>query len=156
MKFRSLDIEELELFKNEFIQFLAVNGIDAESWVDIKVNKPDTAEGIIDAFSDMVYTTVLRKIMYIDYQTKDSINAFQFTATKAIWIGVKSTGASDDSLEIAEQIASGGEIFMLDKEYDSSREEEMFELIKKGGAPAKGELFKKLSLAYAESITTDR
>lgn len=156
MKFRPLDIEELELFREEFIQFLAVNGIDAESWVDMKANKPDVANGIIDAFSDMIYSTVLRKIMYLDHKTEQGINAFQFTTSKAIWIGVKVNNKQDEFNGVEELLEGGAEIFMLDKEYESTREEEMFDLIKKGASPSKGELFKTLSLAYADSITTDR
>lgn len=156
MKFRPLDIEELELFREEFIQFLAVNGIDAESWVDIKANKSDVARGIIDSFSDMVYSTVLRKIMYLDHNTNDGINAFQFTSSKAIWIGIKFKNAQGEDNSIEEMMQAGAEIFMLEKNYESTREEEMFDLIKKGASPSKGELFKKLSMAYAESITTDR
>ena len=47
-KFRPLTFDELQLFEKEFREYLAINGIDADLWKDIKENDPDKAQSIMD------------------------------------------------------------------------------------------------------------
>ena len=65
-KFRALTFEELESMEKEFIDFLVLNGITGDDWEKLKIEKPENAEGICDAFSDVVFTKILKNCRYIE------------------------------------------------------------------------------------------
>ena len=65
-KFRTLTHAELESMQKEFIDFLVLNGITSEDWEKLKQNNPDNAEGICEAFSDVVFTKILKNCRYIE------------------------------------------------------------------------------------------
>ena len=48
-------IRDRENLKEDFVDFLVVNGIDAEEWTKLKSNNPDKAQHIIAQFSDVVF-----------------------------------------------------------------------------------------------------
>ena len=54
MKYRYLTPEELQLFEDELIQFLIVNGIDGPEWEKINKTNPDKARELVGLFSDVV------------------------------------------------------------------------------------------------------
>jgi len=65
-KFRTLTIEELESMEKEFVDFLVLNGITGEDWVKLKAEQPENAKGICEAFSDVVFTKILKQCRYIE------------------------------------------------------------------------------------------
>lgn len=65
-KFRTLTVKELESMEKEFVDFLVLNGITGDDWVKIKKEKPENANGICDAFSDVVFTKILKQCRYIE------------------------------------------------------------------------------------------
>jgi len=74
-KYRDLTLEELQELEKEFVDFLVLNGIDSEDWVNIKKEKSEKAEGIISAFSDVVFQKILMQCRYIEKYTSRSITA---------------------------------------------------------------------------------
>ncbi len=150
MKYRLLTEEERQPLKDDFIKFLAINGIDAESWVDLKTNKPETATGILESFSDMVFDTILRKQMFIEVWHDKSVHTFQFLKEKVVWVGLEfqEPVSQDNFTEIAQK--GEGKIIHSSKEYAKNREEDMFDMLQKGALMSDGALFKKISLLMAE------
>lgn len=65
-KYRNLTHEELESMEKEFIDFLVLNGITGDDWEKLKKENPENAEGICDAFSDVVFTKILKQCKYIE------------------------------------------------------------------------------------------
>ena len=63
-KYRNLTHEELESMEKEFIDFLVLNGITGEDWEKLKTGNPENAEGICEAFSDVVFTKILKQCRY--------------------------------------------------------------------------------------------
>ena len=76
VKYRRLSIEELEELEKEFIQFLAVNGIDAAKWQDLKQNQIEEANEFIDSFSDLVFGKSLEGVQYIEHRTASDYKIF--------------------------------------------------------------------------------
>ncbi len=68
-KYRTLTKEELQGLKDEFVTFLSANGIDADYWEQIKTESKEAMEGVIDAFSDMIFDKVLGSCRYIDFDS---------------------------------------------------------------------------------------
>ena len=86
-KYRELSKEELELFRQDFIDFLVVNGIDADEWQESQENNPGKAAETIRIFTDFIFDTVLRKIKYIDGVGEGVIRSFQCLDDKIVLVG---------------------------------------------------------------------
>lgn len=160
-KYRLLTTEELKTFEKEFIDYLAVNTITGEDWVKMKAESPEKAEGIVDVFSDVVMEGVLRNIEFLELRTKDQLMAFQCLPDKILLAGMKSDDPAADFTSpefIKNGLAAppkGLRIFSSDKEYDKTREQELFEMTEAGCLVSDGKIFKALSMAIAGSKTGD-
>lgn len=147
-KFRELSLEELQLFEKEFINYLAVNGIDADLWQKIKQNEPEKANKLMSIFGDFVYTTVLHKIEYLEIATKNSIKYFKFLSDRAILIGLDSENIDfsnkESVLNAIGNAKSKIQIYTTSKTYTKSREEEIFDMMKMGCNISDGKVFELL------------
>lgn len=146
VKYRKLSIEELEELKTEFIQFLAVNGIDAEKWQDIKKNNITEAEQFIDSFSDVVLEKSLQSIKYIEHRTSTDYKVFFYDEQKATMIGVKSSSVNlleNSWIERSEELLIKDKISFIKgvKHYTDTRLKELFEMLKKGCVPTDQKLY---------------
>lgn len=147
--YRALSLKELELFEQEFKEFLAVNGIDADLWKKIKESDEDKVNKIIDTFSDVIYNSVLHKMEYIQYATLHDIKYFYYGKEKAELIGLQSNEITfDDPKKVAKAIEEGKvsiKSYKTAKEYAQKREIELFEMLKNGCQPSDGKMFKLLA-----------
>ena len=149
VKYRKLSQNELKEFEKEFINFLVVNSITADEWVEIKANQKDKAEGIIDKFSDVIFESILRKANYLEFVSPKSIKCFQCLADEIVLVGVDAP--KESNLDFTKQINSNFdnlEVYTSTKKYKKQRELEIFDLIKAGAQISDGELFKKLCLLF--------
>ena len=62
MNFRKLTEDELEELKDEFIQYLVANGVDADLWKQYKKDEPEKADLFVQQFSNVVLQKSLEKI----------------------------------------------------------------------------------------------
>ncbi len=150
-KFRPLTFDELQLFEKEFREYLAINGIDADLWKDIKENDPDKAQSIMDLFGDVVFNTVLTKITYLERIDDKGLKLFKYNPKEALLIGIDGLTDKEQSIEHILSKAKKGDLslFTLKKEHQKSREEEVFQMIKLGCQVSDGELFEAFSRAIS-------
>jgi len=146
-KYRLLTPEELTQFEEEFIQYLVVNGITADDWEKMKINQKESAEKILDLFSDVVFEQILRKALFLEIRQANYVQAIQCLGEKMIMIVLSVT---DSSIDLSKDIPTSFEGLNLhtgEKKYATSREEELFELIEKGYEITNGDLFKSLMIS---------
>ncbi|MCB0479172.1 MAG: hypothetical protein KDC84_13470 [Crocinitomicaceae bacterium] len=148
-KFRRLSLKELNELEKEFIEFLVINGIDADTWVNLKNESPEKSEAIIDQFSEVVFSSIFRKNEFIDFISEKSIQCFHFQNDQAVLVGVKTENSEVNFLESSMEDLKNQEfeVYTMNKNFQKSREEEMFDLINSGARLSDGQLFKKLCLA---------
>lgn len=79
MKYRRLTEEELSHLEKEFVDFLVSNTITAGDWVNIKENKPDETERLIEMFSDIVLEKVYSKMVLLEKREPKNLLFFKFT-----------------------------------------------------------------------------
>jgi len=154
-KYRRLTQEELKHFESEFIDFLVVNGIVADSWEQMKMDDLKDANHVIDLFSDVIFEKVLRKANYLEQRVKNQLFCFYFGEEKAELMLVSfdkdiSTLENDFEEMIAKMNESSGmtKINYQTKIYNHSREKEMFDLIQTGCEICEGDIFNKLKAYY--------
>lgn len=148
MKYRRLSIDELNELEKEFVDFLIVNGITADVWVELKKKETEKANSIIDSFSDVVFEGVMRKVKFLNFITPNSIKCFQCLEKEIILVGVD----SDDSTSVDftnadwQNNLKNIKVYNSSKSYQNIREVELFNMVQKGASIGDGVLFKKLCL----------
>lgn len=156
VQFRRLTGEELKELEKEFVEFLVINGITADDWEKMKKEDKAKAERLVDLFSDVVFEGIFRKTRYLDFFSKNEILSFQCLDERIVLVGIECKNPDIDLTEkgtitsFAAGLPENIKIFQTNKPYAKKREVEMFEMTQKGASISNGELFKKLSLLYAE------
>jgi hypothetical protein len=133
MKYTRIPTDELEKLEDEFVNFLVMNGIIADDWVAIKENEPLNANEIVNQFSEVVWESILRSTKYLNKVEEESAYYFKCDTDKIYLIKVDKTEAA------AEQ-------FSTSKEYNKTRELELFEMLQSGCTISEGEEYEKLTL----------
>ncbi len=147
-KYRRLSTEELEELKDEFIKFLAANTITGPDWTRMKKEQTEKAEGLIDTFSDVVMQKVLEKIKYVEHRQPNAWWVFHCKETTIVMLHITSSEDSGidftnaDSLEQIEDVSVS--VNRAEKEYNSTREQEVFDMLQKGCVITDDRLFKVL------------
>ena len=147
MKYRSLTKEQFEALHEEFALFLASQKIDAKEWKALKEEKPTVADEEMAIFSDLVWEDVLSKTTHVEHFSKQSVNFFKCEETQIHRIFVK----VNKDINLLEQEGfewllqhptdENVEFFTGTKAYTGERNLEIFDLIEKGAAISKGELY---------------
>lgn len=152
MKYQRLTSAELENLKEDFIRFMASQGIDAEAWQKLKADKIDEAEEIIEIYSDLVYDQALSKCNFLEHVSAKEFKAIQYKDEEAIVLGLKVKDNSninlntDNFIKDVEQGLANNEIevFTATKKHEKLREQEMFDWLKNGAYMANEAWFNQL------------
>ena len=138
MKYRRLTEEELQALEQEFVNFLAAAQITGPDWEKMKINEPQVAEELIDAFSDLVYEKVLKNIQLLEYRDAKTLNIFKFEEDKILLLGLRVKEKSEmdltkpESFKLNNLTISSLTVIKTERKYSKSKEMEVFELIQNG------------------------
>ena len=145
MRFRRLDAEELQALEQEFIEFLAVSGIEAHDWEEFKTTNPDFCEEKICEFSDVVIGTVLSKADYAEHRSKNDWIHFKFEheEIKVIIIHSETLDLTKETLN--EVNMSEVHISKTSKPYTPNKEDELFKMMQQGCVITDGRIFDALN-----------
>lgn len=148
MKYRQLTKEQFESLHKEFARFLASQNIDATEWKQIKEEKPNVAEDEMNVFSDVVWDDVLDKTKYLEHFSKTTANLFKCENEEihriAIQVNWDINLLEQEGFEwlLKNPMDNSVEVFRGTKPYNQSdRNAELFDLIEKGSAISKGEIY---------------
>ena len=136
MKYRRLTQEELREVEQEFIQYLAGEGIPSEEWAQMLVLQ----EGIddhLDAFSELFFDRATGAIEFLERENEGETWLFRFGETNADLIRLM----PNDSGQF--RISGTGQ-----QSYEpEARGREIFLLLEQGACPCDGERFLKAQSA---------
>lgn len=137
MKYRRLELEQLQELEKEFIEFLVINGITADDWSLLKKESAEKADAIIDQFSDVVWEGVLRKCEYLVKYTRSSLYCFKCDESEIHLRKLNDHRAIADltNPEYLAQAIDGSmhiTVQSMSKPYNATREEDIFSLIMGG------------------------
>jgi hypothetical protein len=142
--YRMLTAEEWDLMRDDFVQFLISNGIDATEWLKIKELNKEEAEVWMIKFSDVVLQKSLEKIKFIEFRSPHrlmlfncEINAIHLAAITSEHTDLTNFGEADFSLANKSDIA----MFVQSKQYYSNRETEIFKMMQNGALVTDDKLF---------------
>ena len=139
MKYKRLTSEELQTLEQEFIHFLAAAQITGTDWENMKKNKQETAEELLDAFSDVVYEKVLGNINFLEYRDEKTLNIFKFEKDKISLVGLRVKENSlidltrpDMFSELNDENFAAVKVIKTERGYNNTKEVEVFDLIQNG------------------------
>lgn len=155
-KFRRLRRDELEEVTGQFIKFLSVNGIDADSWVKIKEYEPARADALILQFSQIVFAGVIERVEYLVHRRPHDLRTYRTGPDKIEMRGILLDGKT--SLDFTQNDHSPREMFELMKAegvrpklYSAERaylpigrDQDIFLRMEEGALIDSGELFQVL------------
>jgi len=151
MKYAKLTKEQFEELNEEFAVFLAAQSIDEKEWTEIKKDKPELAEKQLEVFSDFVWEKVLNKTGYLEHFSKDAVNLFKCNEkdmerilVKVNKEGINLLNTADFDWFIDNSKDPRIEYLKGKKEYASDKNQEIFDLVQKGGVVSDGKLFEAI------------
>lgn len=152
MKYTRLTKEQFDELHPEFINFLATQSIDKAEWDKIKQERPEVAEQELDVFSDLIWEGVLSRTQYLEHFSKSHIFLFQSFDTYVHSIVLKSLVPEIDFLTkeglqwLSDNMFTDTiEIKIGKKEFTTSRNDSLFELIKQGAFVSDGQLYQQIN-----------
>ncbi|MTB51290.1 DUF6495 family protein [Lewinella sp. W8] len=153
-KFRRLRREELEEVRDQFVKFLGVNGVDADSWQKMKADDPQRADGLILQFSQIVFEGVIKRIEYLIQRRPRDLRTYRLLDDKIEMRGILLEGETSLDLsdtDISPQdmlitLRSDGakvKLFRGERAYNATigRDQDIFLLMEAGALIDDGELF---------------
>jgi len=138
-KYRSLTNDELESMEKEFVDFLVLNGITGEDWEKLKKDNPEDAEGICEAFSDVVFTKILKQCRYIENHSPQHLVAIFCDESEMHLQGLEAPSDSpidftnpDDFERLKINPPAGIQRLKSQKKYSQEREMELWNMLNNG------------------------
>jgi hypothetical protein len=157
-KYRLLTLEELQALEKEFIDYLVVNGITADMWVEIKEKDIEQANAVVATFSDVVFESILRKTKYLEIRTPHFIYAYQCNTDSLVLVAIETPESSEVDFTNPSYVAQAMQnppkslsIYSKSKPYSKVRELELFDMLQAGCQMTDDKLFKALCLVLAEN-----
>ena len=161
MKYRKLNLNELEGLREDFVHFLSANTVTADDWEMIKQADPNLAGEMIEVFSDIVWEKILTKIKYVRMISQKMIRVMHFGEKKAEMVQLTIDHADfsfsdpDQIRSIAEGTADlksfDPEMIRGTKTYSESRDLEVFLALEQGGQPTDEVFWRSLKSMAPES-----
>lgn len=155
-KFRRLRRDELEEVTSQFVKFLSVNGIDADSWTKLKQDQPERADALILQFSQIVFSGVIERVEYLVHRRPHDLRTYRTGPDKIEMRGLLITGSSTIDLtdastspqQLFQQLKQDGatpKIYTAERAYlPIGRDQDIFLRMEEGALIDGGELFRLL------------
>jgi len=136
MKYRRLTQKELEEVEQEFIQYLAGEGIPSEEWAQMLILQQGIDDHL-DAFSELFFDRATSAIEFLERENEGETWLFRFGETAAELIRLMPNGSGQF------RISGTGQ-----KSYEpEARGREIFLLLEQGAHPCDGKRFLKAQSA---------
>ena len=154
MKYRKLQLEELEELKDNFVRFLASNSIDVQEWESLKNSDPTKVDKLIVEFSDIVFENVLSKVEYLIIRKEKEIQELRFSDYKVSMLGIQINGEDQIDLRndenatfLLEEISKSNsdlQLLSAEKNYRVDKNLEIFKFMEEGYLISKGHIYESL------------
>ena len=151
MKYRILTNEELAHLAEDFKQFLIVSGVHAEEWEEMNKTDISKAVQIVEIFSDTVLQKVYEKIKFVEFRSENSCIVFDCQEDKIELISIQGKSGIHVNLSTPESIHNelknnfkNLQFHRSEKNYSSSREKELHDLLEQGCVVSSKEFWEQL------------
>lgn len=152
-KFRRLRRDELEEVTPQFVKFLGVNGVDADTWVRMKSEEPERADALILQFSQIVFAGVIDRVDYLVQRKPHDLRTYRTGPDKIEMRGLLISGETTVDLtdtelpprEIFERLRREGarpKLYSAERAYlPIGRDQDIYLRMEEGALIDDGQLF---------------
>jgi hypothetical protein len=157
MRFRLLSNEELEHLEVEFKQFLIINHIHSDEWIQINAKEPEKALALVEFFSDTVLLKVYEKMDFLEFRSKQLFSVYRILSEKIQAIHVASedeTISLEDDKGLSLAINSSPSkltIYRGEKQVNPFKEDEVHRLVEQGCVKSTESVWEQLNLLIKSS-----
>lgn len=149
MKYTRLSLNDLKDLEKEFIEFLIVNGIEAEEWEEMKKKEMGKVEKIIDQFSDVIWESVLRKTTMVEHRRPSKLTICHVEDEELLTLNIQTIGETADltKQEEIDRVMADIDQHKVSLQKDKISKpatEQLFELIQLGFYITKRPIYKRL------------
>jgi len=111
MRFRNLTEIELEALSEELVQFLIVQGIDGDLWLEMNQKSPQKAIELVSLFSDTVLEKVYSKVQHMSFLSTQIFSIFKIEGSvmQAVVVKNKATNKPFKNIEQLIDLTSASE-----------------------------------------------
>lgn len=152
MNYHRLSKEQFEELHLEFANYLAALSIDKKQWDKLKANNAKEVDQHLDQFSDLVWSDVLSKNLYLEHLSPHHFFVFDCDQEQMHLIAVKlDTVKHDITTEEGWQWLlhhihdASVTLYRSSKSYEHDRKEELYGMILKGAQISNGARFKSIA-----------
>lgn len=138
MRYRRLTSEELSAVEDEFVKFLASQGLDAAEWQKVKSDNPHQVEYLLDEFSTFFWESTTSRITYLEKASADDRWLFKFNESSAEVLRYQKVEGKDKP-----DISKGKKEFP-----EEARARELFLLLEQGLIPCTPDRHEELSKLF--------
>lgn len=155
--YRRLSLDELKTLEEQFTKYLAVQGMDASSWIKLLEDDAPAAEQYINDFSNVVFEDLLASISYLISVQKQFIICVHCQPTQNAKVMLTHSDGTIDFREAdlenpAFYKTPGLHLAMKEEGFlAADRKRVLFELTERGYAISDGKMYKSLCMLYASS-----
>ncbi len=154
MKYRRLSDAELQQLEKKFVNFLVANTITGADWANIKKDKPEQANRLLDIFSDMVFESSLKNVEYLKFREAKDMKIFHCGKETITLMGL--CADENTAIDFTQEIdikkvmlnTEGLSIYRNEKKYAENRERELFKMMESGCRISDGYLFNILDTLH--------
>jgi hypothetical protein len=160
MKYRKLNVDELEPLKDEFISFLSANGIDATLWAKYKVSSLEVVDDLITQFSDLVFEKICTKIDYLHLESNNLSASYHVKNDHTTMVAIELKSILENFPEngnvsnFESQEESDIHVYKLSKQHKEDRNKEVYNLLELGCLKSDGTKYKEMILQWAATKAT--
>jgi hypothetical protein len=155
MQYKRLTTEELTALEKEFIQFLSANTVTKLDWEKLIHDNSEKVEELIELFSDIVWDKTLENIKYLEFCSEKDLKTFYCGQDNIVLRGltIESEKGSflTQSLAELQTLNTSKEVQLSfissEKDYQTNRNFEMFNMIQNGCTIGTPELFESLKVS---------
>lgn len=130
--YRLLTLQELELLKDDFVRFLAVQGISGDNWLLWQKENPKKCEIYIEQFSEYIFIQILEKVEIMARFAAGERQYIQFEDGSMTFVSIKGP-ASQHKNQVIE--LKDCDVVKGNKKLFHDVHDEKFKWLKQGFAP---------------------
>jgi hypothetical protein len=158
LKYHKLSEAQFNEMHREFTLFLASQNITKSDWVIIKSNKPGLVDKYLNSFSDLVWEKILSNCHYLEFSTVSKIFLFHTkeNSVDALVVEIDKKLADLNTAEGFKKAltllqSEKVEVFKSSNVYTPSRNEFIYDYLRKGSVISDGKRYELLKSYFYNS-----
>ena len=158
LKYHKLSEAQFNEMYREFTLFLASQNIDKRDWLIIKSKKPELVDKYLNSFSDLVWEKILSNCQYLEFSTVSQIFLFHTkeNSVDALIVKIDKKLADLNTAEGFKKVltllqSEKVDIFESSNVYTPSRNEFIYDYLRKGSVISDGKRYELLKSYFYNS-----